>query len=353
MSAGGDTKTHIFLEYSSICNANPLCLHCQGAPFKYDSTLKRQQFERVLEMARAKGLPIALTGGDPSAYPGVVRRLEQSGVKYSIATNGLARIPDVHPSDVYLSLDADDLRPYDQSGVLENAISYGARLSVTTCISRALDIWGLYERLLSHQENIYRWRLSFLNVSGNARNNIDTIKPDYDVAFPALARVITHYLDNKPFQLNIKGFWWDDFEVLKPAGEIGRLNNPCVGCAGQSAVSIDGMGNVTYCPLSQHKVGNVDEGVSAFDASFRDERYSSTYSRWSDCMSCRYLHLCGGGCPAKAEERAGDWYARDPHFCEIMHYWEKYILPILPSGLRERLADQLVDGGDDYAAAIH
>lgn len=344
-------KTHIFLEYSSLCNANPLCAHCQGAPFKYDSTLKRSNLEKIIAFALENDLSIALTGGDPTAYPAVARRLDASGVKYSILTHGLVTIEGIRPSLVHLSIDGDDLRPYDKSHVLENAISYGSPVVVTTCISRRVNLTEIYGNLVENSAHIKKWRISFLNKSGNADRNYEEIKPKYEEVFPILAGIIENHIKKPVFELAVKGVWFDKMlEINSCIKGISRLHNPCSTCHGQTAVSIEGSGSVTYCPLSRYEVGRVDDSPNKMlSASYATDMYFETYEKWSDCLSCRYFSLCGGGCPAKAQEQHGNWFGRDEIYCILMSNWEKYILPILPAEVGKALYESLNQRGKVFA----
>ena len=199
-------RKRIFLEYTSQCNAKPLCLHCQGAPFKYSARLEEKLLNEVIHLAEREKKQIVLTGGDPIVYPRVVKAIEKKGIKYTLMTNGLHAIKGIKPTKVIVSYDSVDIRPFTTTKILSNAISYDSPLTVTTCMSSGTNIIGIYETLKKEASNISHWRISLINESGNAINNKSLI-PDVDSAFSELAKLLKIYMKEKEksFKLSIKG----------------------------------------------------------------------------------------------------------------------------------------------------
>lgn len=72
------------------------------------------------------------------------------------------------------------------------------------------------------------------------------------------------------------------------------------------------------------------------------------YSSWSECLNCRYLQICGGGCPGLAHIYTNKWTGRDIYQCEIMKNTEEFLLPILPILIRNIFENKIDQNGKIY-----
>ena len=111
------------------------------------------------------------------------------------------------------------------------------------------------------------------------------------------------------------------------AGRNARL--PCIwqeNCANQF-IAIDAKGAVAQCDCwvtsyPDWSYGNIFEAKN-FAAMLRDSsvrqrflRRPQTLVQDADCLQCRYLSICHGGCPVRAFTATGHLFVKDP-YCEM------------------------------------
>jgi radical SAM protein with 4Fe4S-binding SPASM domain len=91
-------------------------------------------------------------------------------------------------------------------------------------------------------------------------------------------------------------------------------------------------GDVIFCPSLSFAMANYRKDGS-LDKSLEKEKdhpfYNIKTSDLKECLDCRYLKICGGGCRANAIYEFNNYYGKDSTACATFPEWEKSILPIL------------------------
>jgi radical SAM protein with 4Fe4S-binding SPASM domain len=105
-------------------------------------------------------------------------------------------------------------------------------------------------------------------------------------------------------------------EKLKINSKIkAHLIQDAVCSAGKTMCWISSTGDVTPCPLVHLKLGNIRE--TSFEEIWRKNKIliqlrNGKQSILRDCVKCKYLALCNGGCHADAYGTQNNLFAKDP-----------------------------------------
>lgn len=341
------------VEYSSVCNMAHICTHCYGATgvVKKPETLTEEVLRTIIEEAKFIAKSITITGGEPACFPDVVRRISnESGLPIMLMTNGLEFIEDVNPSGVLFSLDGHDVRPVPDLGrILRNVERYNCNLACNTVLSRGLNLFEYYkklkklnERLLVREQHVIEWKLGFIIDKGKAVSN-KNIFPDIDRVFQDLRDFLVVYFEETPFPLAVRGFLYtrfmEDIHLESvPDFKLNPLRNPCLDCLGRGEIlTVNTSGHVQLCTVSRDVSVPIRESLidAVLQLLTRKELTKYVYQDWIECLECRYRNICGCGCPSLATTYGNEWTGKDPFQCMVMERWEKYIVPILPEGVRE------------------
>ena len=234
------------LEVSNRCNMVGICRHCNGAPgmkgrgIKYipDSIIKM-----VTNEAPDLFCAVCYSGGEIATYADRIRQMASSiHLPYSFMTNGLEVIDGTNPTSVLLSVDSDDIRPgVEHKVIFDNAFRYQNNASVSTALSRNLDIQQVYRemcdmnvRLKSSGHELSDWRLGFILPEGFASKNL-SIFPSWNDIFERLASFLKVFFQEWPFHLAIKGIinTANLADLIAQGDGVYELNyesNPCRDC---------------------------------------------------------------------------------------------------------------------------
>ena len=341
------------IEYSSVCNMHAVCKHCYGATgiLNTEETISDATMDVILTEAKYIADSITVTGGEPAMFPQMTQMIcNESGLPVFIMTNGKAVIENIAPASVLFSLDGNDARPgVDPDEVIHNVLKYNCNLACNTVLTSELDLLEYFQKvqelnkvLLSRDQHLREWKLGFVVNRGRAAEH-EELFPDIDTVFKQLREFLIMYFKEPPFHLAIRGFLYTKFLTDKYVQSIKNFTllqerNPCLDCYGRGEIlTINTEGCVQMCTV--HRDVSEPIGDSLIDAVYRllqrKEFTELTYKDWTDCHRCRYWNICGGGCPSLAQSYGGTWTGKDTFQCVIMEKWEEYILPILPSTIRD------------------
>lgn len=177
--------------------------------------------------------------------------------------------------------------------------------------------------------------------------------------FDYIARTVTpfikSYIEKKQYELidiDIQHLFSseifsDDF-VFEPYS----IEQKC--CEYQKGIFVNNNGDLIFCPNSQlpiksiRDVESLEELVKARDKAVSEDEHHLTDISIKDksiCSKCRYMKLCGGGCPAITYNTTNDVTNPDYIKCGFNMVWEKYILPILPQNIQEVYVQALDNNG--------
>lgn len=167
---------------------------------------------------------------------------------------------------------------------------------------------------------------------------------DFEFIAKSVAPFIKDYIDNKKYELidiDIQHLFSSEIFSEDFAFEPYSSNQKC--CEYQRGVFVNNNGDLIYCPNSQlpiinvKDVANYDELIKARDVALeKDVHHISdvSISEKKICAECRYMKLCGGGCPAITYNTTNDVLLPDYIKCSFNRVWEEYILPILPKDIK-------------------
>jgi len=211
----------------------------------------------------------------------------------------------------------------------------GYKYSVNTMIHAESieDVPRLYGTMKT--THTQAWRLDFLFDAGRQRTAKEETAPDLDSFYRTIVPVVRDYIQTAPdFSLEVA-------HVFKPSllnrgfYRFDLVDHPCSYHMGSMGVRSNG--DIVFCPSLKIPFGNVTNMTladAAGGAAFRDFRTTSV-GDIETCRGCRYLRLCGTGCPADALYSTGHLWRRDSMACRHYPRLERYIVPLLPESSRD------------------
>lgn len=342
-----------------ICNLN--CTYCYNDDVR-DPVMRPEVLERTIDQSfryarSGRGfseVDFIWHGGEPTVpgldfYRTVISLQERyaAGVRYknSIQTNGVllneawCAFLREHDFGVSISIDGpkaiNDRARVDYRGRgsfdrvmkgIDAATAAGLKPGVCIVISKLniAEVGAIFDFLLER-------RLPFnvipLNRSGNARENYADVGLDAGEYGDAWIALFDRWFSLPPEDY----VYVQDFVLKVRAILFGRAAD-CIGMANCSNanISTDPMGDVYPCAsLSGHtdtKYGNLMERtleeimVSPIASSYRTRQIDP------HCASCKWQHVCHGGCPARSYKFFHDHNRRDyycPSLFKIYEHIEK------------------------------
>jgi radical SAM protein with 4Fe4S-binding SPASM domain len=338
------------IEYSNSCNLKDVCKHCYGATGTEGPGLIKLSdkiIDIIIKEAPLIAESITITGGEPTTYPDVVKRIV-SGTKlpWTLMTNGVIWRKDFHPFGALVSLDCQDVRPgVNPSEVMHNVLKYNCNLSINTVLSAGVNLFELYDilkkasdRLQKTGKKISEWKLGFVVKKGRASHHPE-IFAEWDKIFYHLKEFLRIYFKEQPFPLAIRGgFFTKNISKNDKIPKINLSKNPCLDCFHRTRyMTINVHGRVQMCSAASNK--SVPINNSLVDACIKilnsPELTELTYKDWKQCRDCRWFGICGAGCPSLAETYNQGWTGKDIYQCEIMKRIEDILLPVLPDYIQK------------------
>lgn len=202
--------------------------------------------------------------------------------------------------------------------------------TVNTMISRynynsLLDIYEILKKM-----NPKYWRIDLPFSLGRYIENKHEIGiENLEDVFINLRNLLKIYLEEKPnFKLWMFSIYQPDLEDSDIIAQELDMH-PCA--YNKRNIGVRGNGEVTPCSrFFNFQFGNIKKN-SLREIKLKDEYvafWNIKISDLKDCLNCKYLYVCGGGCRANAVSENGGIYDKDPTACAIMPLFEKYIIPL-------------------------
>jgi radical SAM protein with 4Fe4S-binding SPASM domain len=192
----------------------------------------------------------------------------------------------------------------------------------------------LYEKLKSLK--IDRWRVDLPFILGRYEKTYTTYRlPNFNKLIKVFKTILIDYLKNKPsFEIELFNVYKSE---IKPINFVSfnKDAHPCEYRTGSHALWPNG--DMKFCPSLNLVMANFVKAQnlkSAIKKKYEHPFYKIKISDIKECMNCRYLKLCGGGCRADAYYYFNYLTKPDPKSCNLMPLFEKEILPILPNDLQ-------------------
>jgi serine-type anaerobic sulfatase-maturating enzyme len=337
-----------------VCNL--ACTYCYNddvrRPIMDDETLDRtigQTFSYVHRHVPGRLVSFIWHGGEPMVpglrfYERVVELQEQYGegsvYDNSIQTNGTL-INDRwleffkrHRFSVSISIDGPrdlhDRFRVDRRGrgsfdrvarAIEAVQSADLPLGVCVVISRANVefVDEIYDFLA---ERRLRFNVIPLNRSGGARDHFDDVGLDAEEYAPAWIRMYDRWFDADQDYVYCSDF------VYKTRAILAGQPADCVGLSqcSETNISVDPMGDVFACATLSGSDGTRYGNLVEDDLeTVMNSPVARGYRRRAtdpQCASCRWQHVCHGGCQARAYKFFGDHNRRDYYCPSLFRMYE-------------------------------
>lgn len=337
----------LHFELTNRCNLR--CKHCYNIKYieSDEDELSTEDVKNIISKAEEIGCKdIGFSGGEPFMRSDFIEILEYSK-KYPIhvLTNGVLlnheMIEKINSIDNLLiefriSLDGlkshKILRNIDYKVVLQNIkelLNNGYVVTVNTMITND-NIYELKEMYnLFKDIGIDRWRLDFIFNAGNASiNNLNYIGDDK--FFGTLRELIKTYIDERPkFEMDINKIFRSAFLNNFKAMKYTLDTKPC---EYQGSLTVRPNGMVSFCPSLEHTYGNLlKDGIDNIVSSREWENFSNlkVSDLSEECINCKYLEFCGGGCRADAYYETGDIYGVCKFTCKLVKFYVDEVIPML------------------------
>jgi radical SAM protein with 4Fe4S-binding SPASM domain len=184
----------------------------------------------------------------------------------------------------------------------------------------------LYQKL--KKLKIDRWRVDIPFSLGRYKNNhLDYILPSSENFLNTFAEIVKDYIRNKPsFEIEIYNLYKSEFH---PTNTIwfDINSHPCEYRRG--SVPIRPNGDLILCPSMDKKFSNFKENsglTGALEKKKKDNFFNLKISDLKECINCRYLKICGGGCRVNSIASLDNIKGPDPLACSLFPGWEEIFL---------------------------
>ncbi|HQJ57154.1 MAG TPA: radical SAM protein [Caldisericia bacterium] len=357
---------------TKLCNLNcPFCydkanIQDKKSLKKLNKELNSEEIKRLINVCKRIGVnSIRLTGGEALLKNGFFDILNAcKDMEVSLCSNGLIleknlnKIVKVHPEKlhIHLSLEGIDAhKKYRRGSDPYKIIKLASKIKKTypfvkVSINTVISEDNVYEliktyKLLRHTK-IDRWTISFPRLVKNALEKNFRV-PNIKTLCQESNKLLRLYeKDRKPFNMTISYIY--KYELHKkenytpPNLELNQ--HPCLpNCNGARGLIIDSFGNVLDCltlkpflkkpvnikKLLSKKNITTEQFISFLYKSIRSKFYRLKFIERKECVNCRYLKICKGGCPANAYYLSKDLNEVDIISCLLFFNFEKEILPNL------------------------
>jgi len=344
-------------EVTGNCNLN--CVYCYNSDCKdpkyREKELSIEEIKSLIKETKKYGTKLyTVSGGEPFMREDFFEIIKQmAGCSVSILTNGKVLTKDLikelkkYPQIKEFKLSWDGFDSHNKLRIgsnwkdVEKTIvelkKNGYKVVINTIVLdvNQKDIYKLYHKIKKLE--VDRWRVDMPFIFGRYIKNIKKYAPPDPKYFTEIFKKIIQE-ENKngnKMILEIFNLYKSQF---KPSNTVVFDTNthPCE--YKRELLSMKPNGDIIFCPSLNFAMANyrIDGSLSG---AFKKERKHSFYniktSDLKDCVNCRYLKICGGGCRANAIYEFNDYCGKDSTACATFPEWEKTILPILKKSHKE------------------
>ncbi len=339
-------------EVTGDCNLK--CVYCYNSDCSESKNVTKElsleEIKKIIDETRKYGTKqYTITGGEPFTRPDIFEIIDYlKGNKIAFLSNGklltkefidkLSKYPQVE--EIKLSWDGfsahDEMRIGSNWKDLVRTIKYLNKKKIRVVINTLVlkrnqrDIHKLYHWLV--KLGVYRWRVDIpFNLGRYVKCHKKYVPLEPDEFTKIFGKIIKEHEKNKnKIILEVFNLYKSEF---KPTNTISfdDKTHPCE--YKRELLAMKPNGDIIFCPSLTFALSNYRKEGS-LSKCFEKEKNHSFYdlkiSDLKDCVGCRYLRICGGGCRANAIYNFNDIRGRDSMACATFPYWEKNILPVLP-----------------------
>lgn len=376
----GPHLSDVLIEVTGRCNL--YCKHCFNSKYNseeyYAENMTKEELLSLIDVLDQMNVRrIQLSGGEPLTREDLSEIIEAIDTHKMfldvISTNGTLIDEDNiryfserfgENGALYISLDGisretyEGLRGEDTFNRIMHAMDlltqHGCRVFINTMAYKYnLDeLESMYD-WISARPNIIGWRIGLPKVLGRYEENHKHLEVSFDKVILIFKRILSKWIsENGRVRLELSDFFRTD--SLDVGFETHSLeDHPCKYALTNATIKSNG--DVVYCAslgdYPDAQFGNIREnGLKAcWDSekhlAFRQLKIKDI----PECIDCRYLRICGGGCRSNALLSYGSIYRADPRACIAMNMLEHEIVPLLSEMQRTMVMDMIdLDGKFNY-----
>ena len=341
----------LHLEITGKCNLR--CKYCYNAQYNkpefFSCEIPPDRWMHIIEEANSLECQrFTISGGEPFLVPKLPEIVAKCQSPVIIFTNGQFLTPEIiHelsaiPQLLGLRISMDGIKAHDKYRVGSRSVDIVPRIEllrdsrltvgITTMVSQDLlfELIEFYELLKSL--SIEHWRIDLPFFSGRYHENANYFNQgsfrELVIAFRGLISRYIH--DGKPFHLGITNIYKSQIVDVS----YGKFDTCIHPCSYEDVVCIKANGDITVCSAYSLVLGNINDFGTLSEAleHIRSNKfYSMRIKDIEECLGCRYLKLCGGGCRADSFYLMGSDLLPDPICCSLWALVEQEIIPIIPS----------------------
>lgn len=323
---------HIDFEVTPFCNEN--CIHCfnhwrtsddKSNDIKFNNTVAAENYLRITEkIVDLQPNDVLITGGEPlSVFNKIKKSLDlmiKHGIKLRINTNGIflndeiAEYISKNNITLFISLPCSDARICDKitaiSGSLDKisksillANQHNINLAINMVVTKMnIDYIYTTAEYVKNELKSKRFSVTKAMMPCNSNPVLRDIVLDYK-DFQFMLNELLKIKDN--LKMEADSAWEYSLCGLSNPEQIKQFAFKRMCRAGAEHICINWYGDIKPCSVDSTVYGNIlkDDISDIIDrmASLRDGSQLPT-----ECVSCKHLKYCGGGCRLDAENTYGE-----------------------------------------------
>ena len=365
-------KKRFHIEITGKCNIR--CKYCYNSKFNAVEEVSNQltidEIEQLIKQAADMGCTTYIfSGGEPFVRQDIDKIISfcPEDSKVSAITNCMLINEEVldkiskYPQFKELKISWDGFNSHnsirvgsDYNKIINNIKLIHEKLPdcniiINTIINKysITELLDLYEKL--KELGIKHWRIDMPFNSGRYEENRDDLSEvDFEDIILTYRDLLKKYFeDGKPMILEIFNVYKSQIKLVD-YHDFDLDAHPCAYY--NNTITVRPNADLTFCPSLGFKIANWRDTHSLEEAvkTAEQHEYMNVKIRNIDqCVNCRYLKLCGGGCRADAVSWLNNENEVDPVSCSIMPLIEKHIVPLFDEE-DAQIYRKLIDKNKDY-----
>ncbi len=325
-----------YFDYTDACNLQ--CTHCYNRDYLNSNTMTEKQIEYIIDDMYKNGIMrLHLAGGEPTLFPGKLRKYMETAKKYGIITS-MSSNGTMITEEIGKILIDNDVISFTIS--IESADEEkNAKIRGKNNLDKAIE--GIKKIVAYKEQNNGTFNIAIkmsYDIHTKAEDFEKMIKLAIELKVDVLKlinpeRCIFH---ERGYYSSIADSYYEVQNIIRKLKKkyqeklnITIVNSPvnyycnsglpnmkgCIG--GQELVAINPDGSVTPCLMNKYDLGNIfkDESIKKIYSNDKIQKYKKLIADY-DCKNCNYHLQCRGGCQVRKIVEYGKITSIDP-LCPI------------------------------------